>query len=42
MPTDVAGIYDRLGAGYDRLSALLSSVGVNKLRADLLARARGR
>jgi ubiquinone/menaquinone biosynthesis C-methylase UbiE len=41
MPTDVAGIYDRLGAGYDRLSALLSSVGVNKLRADLLARARG-
>jgi ubiquinone/menaquinone biosynthesis C-methylase UbiE len=41
VPPDVAGIYDRLGAGYDRLSGLLSSVGVNKLRTDLLARVRG-
>jgi ubiquinone/menaquinone biosynthesis C-methylase UbiE len=41
MATDVTGIYDRLGAGYDRLSGLLSSVGVNKLRTDLLARVRG-
>src|SRR4051812_13179322 len=41
MPTDVAGIYDRLGAGYDRLSGMLSSVGVNRLRTELLGRASG-
>lgn len=41
MATDISGIYDRLGAGYDRLARLLDSVGVNRLRADLLARASG-
>jgi ubiquinone/menaquinone biosynthesis C-methylase UbiE len=41
MPTDVAGIYDRLGAGYDRLSGVLSSIGVNRLRTELLDRAGG-
>lgn len=38
---DVAGIYDRLGAGYDRLSGLLDRTAVNRMRSDLLARARG-
>lgn len=38
---DVARIYDRLGSGYDRLSGLLDRTAVNRMRADLLARARG-
>jgi ubiquinone/menaquinone biosynthesis C-methylase UbiE len=41
MARDVARIYDRLGAGYDRLARLLDTTGVNRLRADLLARAHG-
>jgi ubiquinone/menaquinone biosynthesis C-methylase UbiE len=38
---DVARIYDRLGSGYDRLSGLLDRTAVSRMRADLLARARG-
>ena len=41
MARDVTGIYDRLGAGYDRLARLLDAVGVNRMRADLLTRATG-
>lgn len=36
---NVAGVYDRLGAGYDRLSAVLDRTAVNRLRNQLLARA---
>lgn len=41
MRPDVARIYDRLGAGYDRLAGVLDAVGVDRLRTDLLARATG-
>jgi ubiquinone/menaquinone biosynthesis C-methylase UbiE len=38
---DVARKYQRLGGGYSRLSALLDRTAVNRMRADLLARATG-
>jgi ubiquinone/menaquinone biosynthesis C-methylase UbiE len=38
---DVARIYQRLGAGYDRMSAMLDRTAVNRMRSELLARATG-
>jgi ubiquinone/menaquinone biosynthesis C-methylase UbiE len=37
----VARIYQRLGVGYDKLSALLDRAAINRMRAELVARATG-
>jgi ubiquinone/menaquinone biosynthesis C-methylase UbiE len=38
---DVARIYQRLGSGYDKMSALLDRTAVNRMRTELVARATG-